>query len=146
MALDKTVSNVFHIDQPKLDEVKNKNFSARPKEFKYRKCPECGVMMNRVAFGYKSGVIVDHCRRHGFWLDEGELRQLQEWKKAGGEMKQKSLGKGYGHEPKAETNRPEPKPSSHSNISYSGSTSGRRGHDTYNAGDLVFDILGSLFK
>ena len=42
--------------------------------------------MNRVNFGAKSGVIVDRCKEHGVWLDGGELRQLFEWMKLGGQL------------------------------------------------------------
>lgn len=90
MLLDRSVSNVFHVNQAALNRLQTEHFQSRDKEFKYIKCPACQVIMNRRAFGYKSGVIVDHCRQHGFWLDEGELRQLQEWKKAGGELRQTS--------------------------------------------------------
>jgi Zn-finger nucleic acid-binding protein len=41
--------------------------------------------MNRKLHGKRSGVIVDSCREHGIWLDAGELRQLMEWSRAGGE-------------------------------------------------------------
>jgi Zn-finger nucleic acid-binding protein len=40
--------------------------------------------MNRINFGSRSGVIADKCRKHGLWLDGGELRQILEWMKAGG--------------------------------------------------------------
>jgi len=93
MLMENSVSNVFHIDKNKLSELQTENFKVRGKEFKYIKCPSCQTIMNRRAFGYKSGVIVDHCNKHGYWLDEGELRQLQEWKKAGGELRQKSSGR-----------------------------------------------------
>ena len=41
--------------------------------------------MNRKLHGKRSGVIADYCRDHGLWLDAGELRQLLEWSRAGGE-------------------------------------------------------------
>lgn len=91
MILEKSVSNIFHVDEPILSELQSKNFAARGKNFRYRKCPCCQVIMNRENFGYKSAVIVDKCRTHGYWLDENELRQLQEWKKAGGELRQKEM-------------------------------------------------------
>lgn len=53
---------------------------------RYIKCPECGKFMNRVNFGFMSGVVMDQCRQHGVWLDNGELLQLMEWKKAGGQL------------------------------------------------------------
>ena len=41
--------------------------------------------MHRKLQGQRSGVVVDSCREHGLWLDSGELRQLMEWSRAGGE-------------------------------------------------------------
>jgi Zn-finger nucleic acid-binding protein len=37
-------------------------------------------------FGGKSGVILDRCGTHGFWLDGGEYRRLAEWWRAGGKL------------------------------------------------------------
>ena len=42
--------------------------------------------MQRINYRVVSGVVVDRCLRHGVWLDGGELRQLFEWKKAGGAL------------------------------------------------------------
>lgn len=53
----------------------------------YRKCPVCDKTMQRINYKTVSGVVVDRCLRHGVWLDGGELRQLFEWKKVGGEIK-----------------------------------------------------------
>lgn len=50
----------------------------------YIPCPDCGDLMNRVNYGSLSGVIVDSCRRHGLWLDAGELQRLLHWAKSGG--------------------------------------------------------------
>lgn len=57
---------------------------------RYRRCPICENMMQRINYRAVSGVIVDRCLRHGIWLDGGELRQLLEWKKAGGSAKKES--------------------------------------------------------
>ena len=54
------------------------------KGWKYRPCPKCRTLMNRKLHGRRSGVIIDSCRDHGIWLDAGELRQLMEWTRAGG--------------------------------------------------------------
>ena len=43
---------------------------------KYRPCPRCGKMMNRVNFGKLSGAVVDVCKGHGTFLDPGELHQI----------------------------------------------------------------------
>jgi Zn-finger nucleic acid-binding protein len=90
--LDKTVTNVHEIDRQRLDEIQNvKRSSEYP--LSYIDCPVCGKLMNRINFGSRSGVIVDKCRDHGLWLDGGELRQILEWVKAGGDLyhKQKQL-------------------------------------------------------
>lgn len=57
---------------------------------RYRKCPVCDSMMQRINYRAVSGVIVDRCLRHGVWLDGGELRQLFEWKVAGGTVKKEN--------------------------------------------------------
>lgn len=90
--LDKTVTNVYEIDRQRLAEIQNvKRSSEYP--LNYIDCPVCGKLMNRINFGSRSGVIADKCRDHGLWLDGGELRQILEWVKAGGDLyhKQKQL-------------------------------------------------------
>ncbi len=90
--LDKTVTHVYEIDRLRLDEIQNvKRSSEYP--LGYIDCPVCGKLMNRINFGSRSGVIADKCRDHGLWLDGGELRQILEWVKAGGDLyhKQKQL-------------------------------------------------------
>jgi Zn-finger nucleic acid-binding protein len=53
---------------------------------RYRKCPVCRKMMNRINYGQSSGVIVDRCREHGLHLDAGELRRIEAWVRAGGRL------------------------------------------------------------
>jgi len=43
---------------------------------RYRPCPRCHKMMNRVNFGKLSGAVVDVCKGHGTFLDPGELHQV----------------------------------------------------------------------
>jgi Zn-finger nucleic acid-binding protein len=43
---------------------------------RYRPCPQCKKMMNRLNFGRISGAVVDVCRGHGTFLDRGELHQV----------------------------------------------------------------------
>lgn len=42
----------------------------------YLACPRCGEIMARRNFGRTSGILVDTCKRHGIWLDRGELRRV----------------------------------------------------------------------
>ncbi len=50
----------------------------------YRKCPECGRLMNRRNYARRSGVIVDICRDHGIWFDAEELPNVLRWVHGGG--------------------------------------------------------------
>src|SRR5262249_45078790 len=50
----------------------------------YRKCPECGALMQRTNFGHRSGVVVDWCGSHGTWLDADELEDIADFVAAGG--------------------------------------------------------------
>jgi Zn-finger nucleic acid-binding protein len=70
-----------------LQEIGNINRERAAQEVvRYIPCPDCGKLMNRVSFGYRSGVVVDQCKEHGVWLDNGEIVHLMEWKKAGGQL------------------------------------------------------------
>ena len=53
-------------------------------EIRYLKCPVCDERMSRKNFGRQSGVILDYCGAHGAWVQNGELRRLAEWWRAGG--------------------------------------------------------------
>jgi Zn-finger nucleic acid-binding protein len=50
----------------------------------YRPCVACGKMMNRLNFGRVSGTVVDVCRRHGTFLDAGELHLIVTFIQQGG--------------------------------------------------------------
>ncbi|MFH1092746.1 MAG: zf-TFIIB domain-containing protein [Candidatus Omnitrophota bacterium] len=43
----------------------------------YLKCPVCEELMIRKQFNHISGVLIDVCGYHGFWLDKGELEQIR---------------------------------------------------------------------
>ena len=83
--LEATVTHVAGIDRAGLEAINEKR---EPNQYPitYIKCPVCEQLMHRVNFGVKSGVIVDRCKEHGVWLDGGELRQLLEWMKLGGQL------------------------------------------------------------
>ncbi len=77
------------IDINVLNFILNNPRYEREKKVIYKKCPFCKKVMQRKNYKSVSGVIVDICQEHGIWLDGGELKQLLEWKKAGGEIKAK---------------------------------------------------------
>src|SRR5688500_12739359 len=51
---------------------------------RYRPCPRCTKLMNRVNFGRMSGTVVDVCKGHGTFLDRGELHQIVRFIQGGG--------------------------------------------------------------
>lgn len=73
------------IDRVLLDTIARERYQT-PQFIFYLPCPVCSVLMNRVNYGQRSGVVVDVCFAHGLWLDSGELAQLLEWKRAGGQL------------------------------------------------------------
>lgn len=91
--LDDAVTPVYEIDLPLLFTLQKESPVPR-RDFTYVSCPVCGNMMNRVNFGRRSGVVVDQCRKHGVWLEGGELHRLMEWKKAGGQVLDRQPGEG----------------------------------------------------
>lgn len=56
----------------------------RPEAVRYRRCPGCGDVMNRVDFARVSGVVLDVCRRHGAFFDAGELERIRRFLAEGG--------------------------------------------------------------
>ncbi len=50
-------------------------------------CPDCGKRMRRFPYMQHSEVIVDVCRDHGMWLDDGELTEIRQYlEDTGGEV------------------------------------------------------------
>lgn len=43
------------------------------------RCPECGQDMARQIYCSDSGIVVDRCREHGMWFDDGELAQVVDY-------------------------------------------------------------------
>ncbi len=83
--LEASVAPVFEINYQAIGHIGQERFS-KDRPVRYVPCPECGRVMNRVNFGYRSGVVMDQCKEHGVWLDNGELIHLMEWKQAGGQL------------------------------------------------------------
>jgi Zn-finger nucleic acid-binding protein len=83
--LESSVSGVFDINFQLVRHI-NKERYQKPDKVKYVKCPVCRILMNRVSYGHRSGVIIDRCKMHGVWLNNGEITHLMEWKKAGGQI------------------------------------------------------------
>ena len=83
--LQTAVAQAYEINFKEIVNI-NLERANKARQFRYIKCPECGKIMNRINFGYRSGVVMDQCRQHGVWLDNGELIHLMEWKKAGGQL------------------------------------------------------------
>jgi Zn-finger nucleic acid-binding protein len=58
-------------------------------EVRYRGCPTCGALMNRLNFGQRSGVIIDVCKLHGVWFDADELTRVLAFVAGGGLVRQR---------------------------------------------------------
>ncbi|MGL1933322.1 MAG: zf-TFIIB domain-containing protein [Desulfotalea sp.] len=81
--LENKTAKVNYVNNGRLTEISE----TRPEiNITYRPCPICKSLMNRTNFGARSGIVIDQCREHGIYLDSGELRQLLEWRKAGGHI------------------------------------------------------------
>jgi Zn-finger nucleic acid-binding protein len=87
--LECSISHVHSVNFQLLDNINQERYQ-RETHIQYVKCPVCHILMNRVNFAYRSGVVVDRCRDHGTWLKCGELIHLLEWKKAGGQQRNPS--------------------------------------------------------
>jgi Zn-finger nucleic acid-binding protein len=83
--LDSSVNQVYSVNLRKIWEMNQLSEQGKERTAVYIKCPVCKGLMNRVNFGARSGVVIDKCI-HGIWLDNGELRKLLEWRKAGGQL------------------------------------------------------------
>lgn len=53
-------------------------------QVRYRKCPVCTQLMNRMNYAGCSGVIVDVCSQHGVWFDRNELQRIVAFIQEGG--------------------------------------------------------------
>ena len=85
--LESYSDKIYSIDIEALKFVTNHPRHEIEKKVFYRRCPVCKKVMQRKNYKSVSGVIIDRCIKHGVWLDGGELKQLLEWKRAGGEIK-----------------------------------------------------------
>ena len=65
----------------KIHQVEKKKTSVEA----FYRCPKCNIIMKRYTFKIASQVVVDECPKDGFWLNDGELNSLIEWKR---ELKQ----------------------------------------------------------
>ena len=72
------------INREKLQKLCENKVSG-PKRKAYLPCPVCDQLMNRQLYGKMSAVVMDICHQHGVFFEPGEIRQLIDWKSAGGE-------------------------------------------------------------
>lgn len=70
------------LQQPREAAAPSRSASAQP--VRYRRCPRCAKVMNRVNFARVSGAVVDVCKGDGTFLDAGELHQIVRFIQDGG--------------------------------------------------------------
>ncbi len=131
--LDNSVTNVADINLKLIKNI-NKDRYQGHRGVKYVKCPCCRILMNRINFGHRSGVILDHCSKHGVWVDSGEITHLMEWKKAGGAL----LNAQNQEQIKQKTKTPHPSTSYNRKSNYLNSRMAEP--------DLISDISSLIFK
>jgi Zn-finger nucleic acid-binding protein len=90
-ALDHATRARTEIDRERLTQLVEEERKSDHDKIRYVPCPDCGQMMNRKAYGAKSGVVIDWCKDHGVWLDGGELAHLVKWARAGGRDHDRSV-------------------------------------------------------
>jgi len=105
--MEHSVSPVFNINDQQITNISNERYQ-KHKKVKYVKCPVCRTFMKRTIYGHRSGVVIDQCKEHGIWLDSGEITQLLEWKKAGGQILHEKVAQRKEHQKR--TNPPPPPP------------------------------------
>lgn len=82
ITLDHVAAQVREINRGRIEQIISQR--VRPDVVRYKPCPVCQKLMNRNAFSKHIAIIVDECREHGVWLDNGEFTVLAEWMEAGG--------------------------------------------------------------
>lgn len=58
--------------------------STTPSNASYVPCVVCSEFMNRRNYASASGVVIDVCKRHGVWLDHGEIDKILGFIRKGG--------------------------------------------------------------
>jgi len=84
--IDLAVDTANEVLNKRLNAMIEERGTDRQWDTSYVKCPVCQKLMNRKAYGMRSGVIVDTCKEHGVWVDGGELAAIIRWAQAGGKM------------------------------------------------------------
>ena len=111
---------------------------------RYRPCPVCRTLMNRVNYARISGIIVDVCREHGTWFDVHELPALLQFVRAGG------LDTARTKEKEAlalERRRLEQQRNMRTALESSRATRHRSSREARHAGqESVFSLLGDIFS
>jgi len=92
-----TNDDALWVDEKRIANL-NKDRENEGQSTRWAKCPICNERMSPLDFGGESGIILDQCRAHGFWVENGEFRQIAEWWHAGGkflyEKHQEKIAKG----------------------------------------------------
>lgn len=105
---------------------------------RYRPCPVCKDLMNRVNFANCSHVIVDVCGKHGTWFDKDELRKVIEFIRAGGmdQARSRQLASLESERSKLQMEQ----------IASPGASMFSADQSNYRNYEFVFDLLGDVIK
>jgi len=139
LILKKSVTNVNEVNFKLIKNI-NKDWFESKTPVKYIKCPVCNEFMDRHLFAKKSGVVIDTCRHHGIWLENGEITQLMEWKKAGGEILSSKIEK----EAKKRVIKEQSKSVSSSTSVWTSRVDSKQEFNSY-LSNVVFSVFNKLF-
>ncbi len=56
-------------------------------------CPRCGQFMEQIRYSESVDLLIDRCKKHGIWLDTGELKKLQVEAEKSKEVQSRLIGK-----------------------------------------------------
>ena len=61
------LEEAFHREEEKID----------LRSDKFLHCPVCSERMSKTRYPYAMSIVIDRCKKHGIWLDKGEIDLVQ---------------------------------------------------------------------
>ncbi len=67
----------FSFSDEEREAILDLRSASAPNRTKPAACPQCGKTMERALYDQSVRLSIDRCRRHGVWLDTGEIKKAQ---------------------------------------------------------------------
>jgi Zn-finger nucleic acid-binding protein len=128
---------------PAPPQVGMRDVREEARSVKYLKCPKCENFMHRENFGRASGIIIDSCHAHGYWLDAFELESVLRFVQQGGLARGRAMESSESAwQAKQRASLPKLEPS----WTHSGTSTGVYGSEGPDVLELVLKGVWSLIK